>query len=236
VYYNGIYAVTLKFPAVLSIVASVFQIAWQDSAIAEYRSADRNAYYSKVFRIYMTVILSVVLLAIPVTATSFRYLLGSQYAESYAYIPLLFLSSAFSIFALFYGTGYVSSRRTIGAFTTTLVAGCLNVSLGYALFSHVQLYGIVISSLISSLFLWLLRAVTMKSYFQIRVDWGLLVILLTLIGSFTGCYHFASRAVNLFLVPVGLGIGWYLNKDTTRHVFELSRKFLKLILRPEGAM
>ena len=46
---NGIYSVAYKIPSILSILQSIFQQAWTLSAVKDYNSEDRNAYFTKVY-------------------------------------------------------------------------------------------------------------------------------------------------------------------------------------------
>ena len=56
--YNGIYAIANKFPQLLSFITSVFQMAWQESAIMESDSESRNRFYSDVFNAYIKIVIT----------------------------------------------------------------------------------------------------------------------------------------------------------------------------------
>ena len=63
--FNGIYAMSTKFPTLITAVTSIFYLAWQESAIKEYDSTNRDSFFTNVFRKYHCLLLSVCMCCIP---------------------------------------------------------------------------------------------------------------------------------------------------------------------------
>lgn len=166
---NGLFAVASRFAAVLVMVNNIFYLAWQESAITEYNAEDRNRFYSRMFDAYMRVQFSVILLLLPVTPFLFHLIIDPKFAEARQYIPFLYIGTVFSAFATFYGTGYLSSRETTGAFTTTLAGSVINLILMFVLIPFWGLQAVGFSSMVSLIALWVIRLGQTRKYFRIRI-------------------------------------------------------------------
>ena len=167
---NGIFAISNRFPSVMNLLTKFFYQAWQEQAITEYTDAERDAYYSKVFNSYVRIIFGGVLLLLPASKLVVDILVDAKFAESSYYLGPLFLSSSFNALAVFYGTGYLSTRQTIGAFTTSLVGAVVNISVTSLLIGSVGLYAAALGSMFGNLAIWIVRVVQTRKYFVITVD------------------------------------------------------------------
>ncbi|MGG7153615.1 oligosaccharide flippase family protein, partial [Clostridium neonatale] len=121
---NGIYAIANKLPALIMMINSFFSLAWQDSAITEYKSKDMNEYYTKIFNIYMKIQLTLMIVLLAFTKVILRYMVSSEFFISWRYIPPIYIASIFSSFSVFYGTGYLMAKDTKGSLYTSMI-GCL---------------------------------------------------------------------------------------------------------------
>ena len=65
--YNGIYSMSTKFPTILTMVTSIFYLAWQETAIKEYNTPERDRFFSDIFQKYYVLLFSLCLCAIPAT-------------------------------------------------------------------------------------------------------------------------------------------------------------------------
>lgn len=167
---NGIYAIANRFPSVLNMTTTFFYQAWQEQAITEYSSEERDAYYSRVFNAYVRVILGGVLALLPASKLVVDLLVSSDYAESSLYLGPLFMSSAFSAFAAFYGTGYLSTKKTGGALMTTIVGAAVNVACSWLLIKSLGLQAAAFGSMLGNLAIWLTRIAQTRRYFAISVE------------------------------------------------------------------
>lgn len=186
---NGIYAVATKFPSMLSMVTSVFYSAWQEQAILYYKDKDRDAYYSKIFNIYASLLLSGTLLLIPVTKIFIKVTMTSEYHSAALFVGFLYLGSVFQAFSAFYGTGYLSACKTNGAMITTIVGAILNILINAWFMGKFGLQIAGISTWVSYMIVWLIRIIHTRQYFRIRLQKGrlsfiLIANLLCILGTF----------------------------------------------------
>ncbi len=84
---NGIYSVAYKIPSILSILQSIFQQAWTLSAVKDYESEDRNAYFTKVYNMmnFILVISCSVLIVLDKPLAGFLY--SNEFYSAWKYVP-----------------------------------------------------------------------------------------------------------------------------------------------------
>ena len=175
---NGIYAISMKFPTLVNMLSTFFYQAWQEQAISEYDSKERDAYYTKIFNIYMTILLSGIIALLPITKFIIIYFMDQSYQEASLFVGLLYLSSVFNAFAGFYGTGYLSTKKTAGALTTTIWGASVNIILTFALINTIGLFAAALGSMIGNATIWLIRIANTRKYFNIKIKKNILFFLL----------------------------------------------------------
>lgn len=199
---NGIYAIANKLPTILFLANSIFYLAWQESAILNYNSKDRNEYYSKMFNMYMKFLISFSILVLAFTKLAFRIMVDSKFSDAMEYVPLLYLGTIFSAFSSFYGTGYHSAKDTKGAFTTSMYGALVNIATNWILIPFIGLQAASLSTMIGFLVMWLLRIKQTKKYFNIKINLKNIVILMMLF-IFIMCLYMLN---NLYLEVIYIAI------------------------------
>lgn len=167
---NGIFAISNKFPTVLNLVTTFFYQAWQEQAISEFSSKDRDAYYTRIFNIYSRILISGIAILLPLSALAIHLFVAPDFRDSIRYLGPLFLSCMFSAFAAFYGTGYLSTRQTAGALGTTVAGAVVSIAVVVAGIYQIGLYAAALGSMIGNLTIWLLRARQTRKYFNIQIE------------------------------------------------------------------
>lgn len=168
---TGIYAMANRFPVLISTMYLIFYKAWQISAIEEYDSLDKNKYYSNVFNIVFFGLIISISLYIPFNKTIISLYLSNEFFEVWKYIPILMLGVVFSSLSSFMGINYIASKKTRGAFYTTLIGAILNVIFNILLIPLYGILGAAISTSVSYLLLWVIRMYDTKKYVQIEYSY-----------------------------------------------------------------
>lgn len=179
-YDNGIYSVAHRFPEMLLMFNNMFHSAWIEQAIVEYDSDDRDEYYSKIFAQYSNFLFGLIIFLIPVTKCIFPFVVGQEYEHSWQYIPFMYIGVIFFGFAAFYGTGYLSTRKTGGIMKTSLLAAILNTLINVIFMKHFGLQTASVSSCIAYFVMWIVRLLETRKYFKIKFNY-LKIIFLTII-------------------------------------------------------
>ena len=177
--YNGIFSMANRFPTILTTITSIFYMAWQESAIKEYHSSNRDAFFSKVFRKYYVLLLTLCMCAVPATRFVIELFVSPEYRESWQYTGFLYLGAAFSALCSFLGMGYQISKETKRSLSTSIYAAIVNVAINLVLVRFMGLHAASFATFASYLFLFLIRIQHTKRYFKLHIKWGEICILTT---------------------------------------------------------
>lgn len=169
--FNGIYAMATKFPTILTMITSIFYLAWQESAIKEYDSPNRNAFFSDIFQKYSVLLFTLCICAIPATKLVIELFVSSAYKTAWRYTGFLYLGALFSALCSFLGLGYQISKETERSLATTVFAACLNIGVNIGLIRVIGLQAASLSTFFAYLFLFIVRLKHTKRYFTLSVNW-----------------------------------------------------------------
>ena len=170
----GVYAVAHKFPLLITVFSGIFYQAWQISSIEQYSETPttRDQFYSGVFTfLYSVMFLLLALLAIFVKPLV-NLFVGASFSDSWRFVPVLLVGVVFQAFSSIYGVGYLASRKTRGALTTTLWASAINIVLNVALIPIIGIQAASISTAAAFILMWILRLFQTRKYFSIKIDWA----------------------------------------------------------------
>lgn len=165
---NGIYAMAYKFPSLLMIINSILMLVWQDEAILTNEDENKGAYYSKQLKRYTIV----QLIALVCFTVGFKFIapimLQSSFIEAEQYVPILGFSVVFSGLASFYGSFYLSTGRTKGAFATSIYGAIVNVVVNLVFIQSFGLYAAAISTVLSFAVMVFIRVFEFKKELNIK--------------------------------------------------------------------
>ncbi|MFR7562055.1 MAG: polysaccharide biosynthesis protein [Clostridium sp.] len=146
---NGIYAISKKLPTIIDTFHSIFNQAWQISAIEEADSANSVEFTSNVYKIYTYLLFLIVSGLLVVSRIVVEYLLSSSYYESWKYIPFLLLSVSFSSLSGFLSANFIANEKTSIIFKTTLYGAVVNTILNFILIPFIGINGAAIATMAS---------------------------------------------------------------------------------------
>jgi O-antigen/teichoic acid export membrane protein len=142
---NGIYAIASKFPLIITIFNSIFMLSWQDHLLQD-KEKD-SEFQSKIFNVFFTLELSVIIFLICSSEFLVNFLFGSDYFESWKYMPFLYLATGFSVFSAYYGAYYLKEKKTKSIFYTTFIGGFVNLGISISLIKWIGLYAPALGTL-----------------------------------------------------------------------------------------
>ena len=186
---NGIYSIAGKFSQLLTFITTVFQLAWQESAIMEENSETRDRFYSKTFNVYMKLLLGGYLVVLPFIKMIIPLLLDESYQDGWLYNPILLIGAIFSAFSQFYGSAYMVFKKTSAALSTTLIAAVVNILIGVGLIQSIGLYAPALGTAVSFCVQWIIRMYQLRENFKVKVDLKALSILLVFGSIITTIYY-----------------------------------------------
>lgn len=165
---NGLLAIAGKFPGMLTLATSVFQLAWQETAIKDSEENSKSNLYNETFSVYFRILSTSTVLTLIVSKLIFPFLVGDKFIDSIKYLPFLFYSAFFASLSAFLGVSYTTTKKTMGAFSTTLFGFITNLILILSLIHSIGLYAAVIGKMISFLIVSLLRFRDSKKLIEIK--------------------------------------------------------------------
>ena len=86
----GLFAFATKFSQFLIAINGVIFFAWQQSALSEYNSEDKNEYATDIFIKFISLELGAISIMIPCMKFLIFTVMGEQYRLAWAYVPIFF--------------------------------------------------------------------------------------------------------------------------------------------------
>ena len=186
----GLFTAASKMPALVNIVASVFQQAWQYSTAREINSPDRGAFFGVVMRGYSLATLTVAGLVIALNRPISRVMLQAEFAEGWRYVPLLMLVASFGVISIFFESFYQALKNSGVLMASTALGAVVNVILGVALVPFMGPWGAGLSGAVAYMLVLVVRACDLGRRINLPIDRPRLTYQLALLIGITACMSF----------------------------------------------
>ena len=201
---NGILAVATKFPNLLSTITQIYFLAWIENSIYEYKSKDRDEYFSKNLNGLIEFLLFSMSGILIVVKIYFLYTIGEKYNQALKIVPILFLAMLFNSISTFLGSVYTASQKTKDAFFTTVYAGVFNIVLSFVMIPKIGLYGYAFANLFSYIIFSLVRLKSVKKICNIKIKFPSIISVISFIISYSSYLYFDvfENFVVLFIIGI----------------------------------
>lgn len=176
--FNGVLAIVYKFPAILQSIYSVFLNSWQDFSVSTMEAI--GDFSSSVFKVLYRISFMGLWAIIPITKVFVWLSMADDYKVACDYIPFYYLGAIFQAFCSFYGVGYLRSKKTKGAFYSSVYGAVVNIIINVILIKFIGLHAAAISTFVSFLVMWLVRVKHNKEELNIMINWKEFIVLVTL--------------------------------------------------------
>ncbi len=211
---NGVYAVAIRFTGIISTLAIIFYQAWQETAILQYHSPDRNRFFSKMFNGYIFLLAAILVGYVFMLKVNYGWLVASEYSESLNYIYPLGVSAVIFAIAAFFDMGYQCAKDTKRTLPAIVLAAIVNVALNFLLIKPLGVYGVIITQLVTYLVLVIYRWHDMKRYFVLKIYPRILVPVAVILLSAIPFYYSPSPWLDIAFMVVALAlIVWSCGKE-----------------------
>jgi len=217
---NGVYAVAVRFTGIINTLAIIFYQAWQETAILQYHSPDRNRFFSKMFNGYIFLLAVILVGYIFMLKVCYGWLVAPQYRESLNYIYPLGISAVIFAISAFFDMGYQCAKDTKRTLPAIVLAAIVNILLNFALIKPLGVYGVIVTQLVSYIVLVIYRWHDMKRYFTLKVSQRTSVPVITILLSFIPFYYNSNPLIDvIFTVAALVIITWSCNKEIRQFIF-----------------
>lgn len=199
---NGIYAVANKIPSILTIFFTVFNQAWQISAVDEYESQSNSTFYSMIFNnlIHFSFLGMAGLLLI--LKPLMHVLVAPNFYSAWEFVPFLMLAMIFSNLSGFLGSTYIAAKMTTKLFSTTIYGMLTNIAFNAVLIPLIGLNGAGLGSALGFLAVMIIRLKQTKAFVTINVKWVPLMIHLVITALMYATLHLQNQMLMFALLII----------------------------------
>ena len=202
----GVYGAASKIPNLISMVSTVFYMAWNMSAITENDSKGRSKFYTQVYEAYqgmLTLAAGFIIVFMPLlNAMLLSKKRDAAFGRADLYTPTLVIAVLLMCYNQFLSSIYTVTKHTKNSFYTSLIAAGLNLLLNAMLIPRFAVYGAIAATIASYLVCYLIRIVDTRrlipfdvAHWRFALNIGVLMLLAL------------NQQWNLHL---GISIDWYL--------------------------
>lgn len=226
---NGIFAVGMKFSTILETFSVIVYQAWQETAIKQYEASDRSAFFSRIFNTYCVILSVLALVFVFVLKLNYSWLVDARYLESLQYLYPMFVSVVCFALAAFYDLGYQCSKQTVRNLPGVIITTVLNLIMNYLFIRILGIWGIVLSSILSYLFMLGFRMVDSWKFFPVRVSMEIIYPILFLGGGAVVFYKVDSAIGQIGYVLAVIILSYFIQPKTVKQ--EIWGKLKRVVSR-----
>ena len=202
---NGIYAIANKFPTVFSAFTRVYQMSWAENAAESSNAEDRDKYYSKVMNQSICFIIYMCAGGLALLPFIFKYLINSNYSESYYNILILLVAGVFNCWSNLYGSLFGALKHTKTIAITTVFAAIVNIGINLLFINKIGLYAASFSTLAAYIIVTVIRHFEIIKKAKIKYRAGDLLLAFATMG--VACVSYCAGNVPIsIIVAVGVTI------------------------------
>ena len=202
---NGVYAVAIRFTGIINTLAIIFYQAWQETAILQYNSSDRDRFFSKMFNSYIFLLAILLVGYVFMLKVNYSWLIADEYKESLNYIYPLGLSAVLFALSAFFDMGYQCAKDTPRTLPAIMLAALVNVVLNFLLIKPLGVYGVIITQLITYIVLFTYRWHDMRRYFVLKVNPRAGIPVAVMLLSLIPFYYLDNIWLNIAYMVIALG-------------------------------
>ncbi len=197
---NGIFAISSKFPAVVSMVFTIINFAWTDLALSDLKdNKETSDYSSELFSNIYRIAISFTWILIPATNIVFSFVISATYQESAQYIGFLYLGAVFQGFTSFISAGLLKNAHTKRIARSSMIGAAVNLVVDLVAIQLIGLHAASLSTFLGFFVMWLLRMRDLNQVTPIRINWKEAIATLILSVLMIGATMNAGVAVNICL-------------------------------------
>ena len=201
---NGVYAVATRFTGIIYTLAVIYYQAWQETAILQYNSPDRDRFFSRMFSSYITLLGLILVGYVFLLKVNYGWMVAEQYHESLNFIYPLGLSAVIFAAAAFFDMGYQCAKDTKRTLPAIVLSAAINVVLNFLFIKPLGVYGVIVTQLVTYLVLFIYRWHDMRRYFVLKIGKLTAVPVAVMLVSALPFYHTQGIWLNMLYMILAL--------------------------------
>ncbi len=224
---NGIYAISNKFPTIISSLTGIFNLSWSESASLHINSPDRDEFFSDIANTIMKLFVALGVGMIACMPFVFPIMINDKYSEAYKYIPPLVLATIFNVAICLYSQIYLAKKMSKQVASTTIMGAIINIVFNVIFIKYIGLYAAAISTTISYFAMFIYRHIDLKKYVKIKYDKGLFIKSFTIFALAIYFYYYNHFLTNIFSLIIVCTYAIITNINILRKGYEIITKKIK---------
>ena len=210
---NGFYAISNKFPTIISSLTGIFNLSWSESASLHINSKDRDEFFSDITNTIIKLFSSLGVGMIACMPFVFPIMINSKYNEAYMYIPPLVLATVFNVLICLYSQIYLAKKMSKQVASTTIMGAIINILLNIIFIRYIGLYAAALSTTISYLIMAVYRHFDLKKYVNIKIEKSLIIQMIIIYSIAISAYYINNIYLNIISLIMACFYSFIINKD-----------------------
>lgn len=210
---NGIYAVSNKFPTILSSLLGIFNLSWSESAALHIDSDDRDQFFSDISNTVTKLFSCLGVGMIACMPFVFPLLVNHSYDEAYYYIPILVLGAVFNVVICLYSAVYIAKKMTKQVAMTSVIGAVINIVVNVGLIHFIGLFAASLSTAVAYFAMMVYRHFDLKKYINITYEKGLLTKTVCIFVFAIVIYYQRNVYLNIISLIIVVIYSVVMNKD-----------------------
>lgn len=211
--FNGLYAISNKFPTIISSLTGIFNLSWSESASLHINSKDRDEFFSDItntiIRLFST--LGVGMLAC--MPFIFPIMINSKYLDAYLYIPPLVVGTIFNVAICLYSQIYLAKKMSKQVASTTILGAVINILINIVFIKYIGLFAASLSTMVSYMVMAIYRHFDLKKYVNIKINKKLLVKIFLMFTLISISYYINNVYLNIVSLIIVCIEAYFLNRQ-----------------------
>ena len=210
---NGLYAISNKFPTIISSLTGVFNLSWSESAALHINSSDRDEFFSDITNTVLRLFMALGVGMLACMPFVFPILIDVKYNDAYNYIPFLVLGTVFNVAICLYSQVYLAKKLSKQVASTAIVGAIINILINVIFIKQIGLYAAAISTMISYFVMMIYRHFDLKKYVNIKIEKKLIIESIIIYTFTLLIYYQKSIILHLICLLIVCIYAFITNKD-----------------------
>jgi len=182
-YENGLYAIAIKFGAIINLVIQCFQLSLQEMTFEKAGSNEKgkSEYYSKIINEYIKFLLIGVLCVLPFVRIIYSYMIDKEYYDAINIVPLYLIATIVSAVSSYLGAVFGAIKNNKQIFISTVIGSVCNVISIHLLIDKIGLQSANVALIIGFLVNVIFRVLVLKRNIKIKVNFLTIITLIVLV-------------------------------------------------------
>lgn len=215
---NGLFAISYKIPTVLVVFNSIFNLSWQEKAITTFDDSNKSKYYGQTHDKYLNLIFGLGLVVVATNKLLLQLMVGADFQDAWRYTPLLIVGVVFSALSGFFGSIYLSEKKTANLLTSSIIGGVITTISAYISLPLIGLHGASLSVMLGYLVLYAIRLFGLRSRLNIEINLKVLIQNLVLISVVSIVSYTDNRWIQVGNIAASLAISVWINQSFIREM------------------